>query len=266
MLIDFGIARFVAPTVKGVTAIGTMGYAPPELFSGKVESRSDIYSLGATMFHMLTGSDPQDNPLLIFDFTKHPRPAQINPSITPEMDAILVKMVAHKPEERQASAAELRRVLEEHERRLSQPAASGLTCQSCGGTVHAADAFCAHCGAPHPGRAATQPAVMKLTTLDTTQSVQTFTLDKENNLIGRADPHAQIFPEVDLTAHDPQTKVSRRHARIYRTGPKYYIEDLSSANGTFINGTVHVQPKTPHLLNNGDVVKLGETMLKVSLA
>jgi serine/threonine protein kinase len=58
MLVDFGIARFVAPTVKGVTAIGTMGYAPPELFAGNVEARSDIYSLGATMFHLLTGQDP----------------------------------------------------------------------------------------------------------------------------------------------------------------------------------------------------------------
>src|ERR1041385_6993991 len=38
MLVDFGIARFVAPTQKGVTAIGTMGYAPPELFSGSVEA------------------------------------------------------------------------------------------------------------------------------------------------------------------------------------------------------------------------------------
>ena len=55
MLVDFGIARFVAPSQKGVTAIGTMGYAPPELFAGNVEPRSDIYSLGATMFHLLTG-------------------------------------------------------------------------------------------------------------------------------------------------------------------------------------------------------------------
>ena len=51
MLIDFGIARWVTQEEKGVTAVGTMGYAPPELFSGRVEPRSDVYSLGATMFH-----------------------------------------------------------------------------------------------------------------------------------------------------------------------------------------------------------------------
>ncbi|NBO64086.1 MAG: serine/threonine protein kinase [Acidobacteria bacterium] len=79
MLVDFGIARFVSPSQKGVTAIGTMGYAPPELFAGNVEVRSDIYGLGATMFHLLTGVDPQENPLLIFDFVKNQRPRKINP-------------------------------------------------------------------------------------------------------------------------------------------------------------------------------------------
>lgn len=95
MLIDFGIARFVAPTQKGVTAIGTMGYAPPELFSGQVEPRSDLYSLGATMFHLLTGADPQDNPLLIFDFSKNPRPRAINPKLTTGIEAIVMQAVAH---------------------------------------------------------------------------------------------------------------------------------------------------------------------------
>jgi serine/threonine protein kinase len=118
MLVDFGIARIVQSTEKGVTAIGTMGYAPPELFAGKVEPRSDLYSLGATMFHMLTASDPQDNPLLIFDFSKNPRPRQINPEMSVEMERILIKTVAHKPEDRHASALELKRVLEDHLQRL----------------------------------------------------------------------------------------------------------------------------------------------------
>ncbi len=105
MLIDFGIARFVAPTQKGVTAIGTMGYAPPELFSGKVQSRSDIYSLGATMFHMLTGSDPQDNPLLIFDFRRIRARRQINPAISAGDGRDLMRIVAHRPEDRHVVGA-----------------------------------------------------------------------------------------------------------------------------------------------------------------
>src|ERR671926_1874781 len=118
MLIDFGIARWVAPQEKGVTAVGTMGYAPPELFSGKVEPRSDIYSLGATMFHLLTGSDPQDNPLLIFDFTKNPRPRQIAPSISSEMELILMRAVEYRPDDRYRTAGELRNELAIHLEKL----------------------------------------------------------------------------------------------------------------------------------------------------
>ena len=118
MLIDFGIARWVAKQEKGVTAVGTMGYAPPELFSGRVEPRSDVYGLGATIFHLLTGADPQDNPLLIFDFAKNPRPRQIAPSISSEMERILMRAVEYNPEDRFRSAGELRDVLAEHLEKL----------------------------------------------------------------------------------------------------------------------------------------------------
>lgn len=58
MLIDFGIARFLPPGGRG-TQIGSVGYAPPEQYMGKVEPRSDLYSLAATMHHLLSGRDPQ---------------------------------------------------------------------------------------------------------------------------------------------------------------------------------------------------------------
>ncbi len=56
-LIDFGIARHFQP-LSNATMIGTQGYAPPEQYRGKVEARSDIYALGATMHHALSGRDP----------------------------------------------------------------------------------------------------------------------------------------------------------------------------------------------------------------
>src|SRR6266446_10225472 len=114
MLIDFGIARWVKQEEKGVTAVGTMGYAPPELFGGRVEPRSDVYSLGATLFHLLTGADPQDNPLLIFDFQKNSRPRQIAPSISSEMEQILMRSVEYKPEDRFRTAGEMRNDLALH--------------------------------------------------------------------------------------------------------------------------------------------------------
>jgi len=59
MLVDFGIARAVNPEQRvSKTAVGTDGYAPKEQYRGKVEPRSDIYALGATMHHLLTGEMP----------------------------------------------------------------------------------------------------------------------------------------------------------------------------------------------------------------
>jgi serine/threonine protein kinase len=65
MLIDFGIARFLPPGGRG-TQIGSVGYAPPEQYMGKVEPRSDLFSLAATMHHLLTGRDPQLEPPFSF--------------------------------------------------------------------------------------------------------------------------------------------------------------------------------------------------------
>ncbi|HQR40526.1 MAG TPA: protein kinase [Blastocatellia bacterium] len=272
MLIDFGIARFVAPTQKGVTAIGTMGYAPPELFAGKVQPRSDLYSLGATMFHMLTGSDPQDNPLLIFDFSKNPRPSQINPALTPEMDAIIMKTVSHKPEDRPGSALELMRMLEDHERHLVNPQSpefmpsldGTIFCGNCGQRIASDDVFCAHCGSRQRQGAPGRPSA-RLMIIGSNDAAASFVLDKDSHLIGRTDPHTGIFPEVDLSLYDPETKVSRRHARIYRQGQQFLIEDLSSVNGTTINGAIRLPPKQPRVLNTGDELKLGETNLKFML-
>jgi serine/threonine-protein kinase len=285
MLIDFGIARWVQKEEKGVTAVGTMGYAPPELFSGKVEPRSDLYSLGATMFHLMTGSDPQDNPLLIFDFTKNPRPRQIHPGLSNEMERILMRAVEYKPEARFRSAAEMRDALSQHVERLKAGAVSygaavfpgeregGQTvavemvyCGFCGGKIAADDLFCAHCGARQPlaGAAAAvraSRATAQLVVMGTTELDRTFQLSKESNLIGRSDPHSNIFPEVDLSRFDRETKISRRHARIFRHGDTFLVEDLGSVNGTVVNDSVRLGPRQPRTLENGDKIRLGETTL-----
>ena len=284
MLIDFGIARWVKREEKGVTAVGTMGYAPPELFAGRVETRSDIYSLGATMFHLLTGSDPQDNPLLIFDFAKNPRPRQITPSLSTEIEQLLMRAVEYKPEDRFVSAGEMRDALATHlERLLAGRVSYGVPAQQlgsetvqvqtvycgfCGGRIAADDVFCAHCGARQPlagvGASATLRAARptaKLVVAGTTELDASFILQKDNNLVGRTDPHSNIFPEIDLSKFDPETKVSRRHARIWLEGETFLVEDLGSVNGTVINDSVRLAPRQPRVLDSGDKLRLGETTL-----
>ena len=58
-IIDFGIAReYKEQNLTDTTVLGTKGYAPPEQYSGQTDARSDIYALGMTMHHLLTGVDP----------------------------------------------------------------------------------------------------------------------------------------------------------------------------------------------------------------
>jgi len=284
MLIDFGIARWVSQQEKGVTAVGTMGYAPPELFSGRVQPASDVYSLGATMFHLLTGADPQDNPLLIFDFSKNPRPRQIAPSLSTEIELILMRTVEYKPEDRYRTAGELRNELALHlEKLMSGRVSYGMPgpqlgsetvqvqtvyCGFCGGRIAADDVFCAHCGARQPlagvGSSSllhTSRPTAKLVVAGTTELDASFILQKDSNLLGRTDPHSNIFPEIDLSRFDPETKVSRRHARIWLEGETFLVEDLGSVNGTVINDSVRLAPRQPRVLDSGDKLRVGETIL-----
>jgi len=295
MLIDFGIARSVNQIEeRGVTAVGTMGYAPPELFSGNVEPRSDIYSLGSTMFHLMTGADPQNNPLLIFDFEKNPRPRQINPRLSDQIEKILMKCVEYSAEKRFATAADLRDALGAHADNLragrvtfgvgAAPIAVGLDeqtvfCGFCGQRIVAADMFCAFCGARQPLAQNSPPPVStqfaapkrsgrtaRLVIEGTTElEAPVYMIEKPENLLGRRDPMSNIFPEVDLSKFDPQTKISRRHARIINDGVDFLVEDLGSSNGTTVlsteSGNLRLRPNQPHRLANGDRIKLGDTTL-----
>ena len=58
-LVDFGLAKAVDTTLSPQTMVGTLGFCAPEQLSGKAETRSDLYSVAATMYHMLTGHPPQ---------------------------------------------------------------------------------------------------------------------------------------------------------------------------------------------------------------
>lgn len=294
MLIDFGIARSINAEEKGVTAVGTMGYAPPELFSGQVEPRSDIYSLGSTMFHLLTGADPQNNPLLIFDFQKNPRPRQINPQLSDQMERVLMRAVEYSADHRFSSADEMRRVLVDHLENLKRgavtygvsesPAAVSLANQSvfcgfCGQRIVATDLFCAFCGSRQPiaqqgvhaevyrsGVSGSVGRTAKLLIEGTSElDAPIFALEKNENLVGRRDPMSNIFPEIDLSRYDPQTKISRRHARIWRDGERFMVEDLGSSNGTVLlqeqHDSVRLQPHHPYPLGNGDRLRLGDTTL-----
>ncbi|HZT57229.1 MAG TPA: FHA domain-containing protein [Pyrinomonadaceae bacterium] len=89
-----------------------------------------------------------------------------------------------------------------------------------------------------------------------------FPLSDDESHIGRWDADGGIFPDVDLDSDDPEAKVSRRHARITHRGGQYYIEDLGSTNGTFVNRGRRLLPGDRQPLRDGDEVIVGKTFLK----
>ncbi len=107
MLIDFGIARFLPPGGRG-TQIGSVGYAPPEQYMGKVEPRSDLYSLAATMHHLLTGRDPQLEPPFSF-----PPLRALAPEVSVKTADAIMRALEQDVTKRPASAKEMKRALPE---------------------------------------------------------------------------------------------------------------------------------------------------------
>jgi serine/threonine-protein kinase len=89
-----------------------------------------------------------------------------------------------------------------------------------------------------------------------------FKLVNEDSTIGRWDADNGVFPDIDLDAFDTDAKVSRRHARIYRSNGAYFIEDLGSTNGTYVNRGRRLLPGNSQTLSDGDEVIVGKTFLR----
>ncbi|HEY72778.1 MAG TPA: FHA domain-containing protein [Thermoflexia bacterium] len=81
--------------------------------------------------------------------------------------------------------------------------------------------------------------------------------------VGRLDAAHGIFPDLDLTVDGGlESGVSRHHCKIHQRGSTYLVEDVGSANGTFLGGQ-RLTPYLPHVLKNGDELQLGRVKLQV---
>lgn len=112
MLIDFGIAReFKENNIQDTTCLGTKGYAAPEQFGGhgQTDARTDIYCLGATIYHLVTGHNPCDPPYEMYPIRHW------DPSFSSGLEKIILKCTQKNPDDRYQSCAELLYALEHYE-------------------------------------------------------------------------------------------------------------------------------------------------------
>lgn len=108
-LIDFGVARVHKQNgTNDTTQMGTMGYAPPEQYkrNGQTDVRSDIYALGATLHHLLTGRDPSQEVPFVY-----PSLRSLNQQISPTTERVVMRALAYRREERWPTVRELRMAL-----------------------------------------------------------------------------------------------------------------------------------------------------------
>lgn len=118
-VLDMGLARFTSEAQSEVLTktgqvIGTADYIAPEqiIDTRGVDHRADLFSLGATLYRMITGEPPypgkDPGEKLKARATREPSPARtLRPEISPELEAVLAKMLARKPEDRYQSATEV---------------------------------------------------------------------------------------------------------------------------------------------------------------
>ena len=103
-LIDFGTAReFKSTSVEDTTCLGTQGYAAPEQYGGhgQTDARTDIYCLGATMYHLVTGHNPSTPPYEMYPIR------QWNPLLSSGLEQIIIKCTQRNPADRYQNCAEL---------------------------------------------------------------------------------------------------------------------------------------------------------------
>lgn len=111
ILIDFGIAReYKQQNIADTTCLGTQGYAAPEQFGGQgqTDARTDIYCLGATLYHLLTGHNPSEPPYEMYPIRYW------NENLSSGLEEIILTCTQKNPDDRYQNCEELRYALEHY--------------------------------------------------------------------------------------------------------------------------------------------------------
>jgi serine/threonine protein kinase len=111
-LVDFGLVKALDPddpsTMTGLRGMGSLPYTPIEQYAGELghtDTRSDLYGLGATLYHLLTGQPPLSAQQRFLDQDALPSPREINPAISPHVERAILAALALHPRDRPSTVA-----------------------------------------------------------------------------------------------------------------------------------------------------------------
>lgn len=250
---DFGLARSqeTVTLTQSNVFMGTAYYISPEQAeSGRsADTRSDLYSVAAVLFEMLTNRPPYEGDTAVDIVIKHmndqiPSVCRLRPNLPREMDTFMQKALAKSPADRFATPREFITALEQVQERIQAmpPAVADNGRKSM------------HVG---PTRLS---APIKDARIIILASGQTFPLKADMVVVGRKDPTLGIYPEIPLT----DKTVGRRHAYLRYQQGKYTVEDLNALNKTRLNG-VTLTPHEECILKDGDILRFGSVEARFEL-
>lgn len=119
--------------------------------------------------------------------------------------------------------------------------------------------FCTRCGTSFVG---VRPAILRV--VGPVRAAWEMPVRKSPMLLGRARTIEGHRPDFDMSFYDPEGFVSRRHAQIIKAQNGYFITDMDSKNGTYVNDRP-LTPQKPRLLRNGDRIEIGEVVIQFLL-
>jgi serine/threonine protein kinase len=316
-LVDFGIARtYKEDKLQDTIALGSENYAAPEQWGqAQTDARSDIYGLGATIYHLLANMPP--SPAFL---PSEPQPLNtLNSALSPETVGIVTKAMARDREDRYQTATEMRlallAVLPDYapaarpqtrvptpaviSQPVQRPAAGAASvqpqaqtpsagrqpvsntaaatviqprppavrrrvrrvkvCPKCDHRNELSGRFCVRCGYAFVG---IRPAVLRV--IEPVRAAWEMPVRRSPLLLGRARTEEGHRPDFDMAFYDPEGYVSRRHAQILKARNGYFVTDMGSSNGTYVNDRP-IPAHRPWLLRNGDRIAIGEVVIQFLL-
>ncbi len=235
-LIDFGTARFMEDRLQATRALGTPGYAPPELYTTQshLSFASDVYTIGSTLYELVTGQVPE---ALMTPSHFHGYERQLSENFRKNIQ----KAMAQNPRRRFQTAEEMGQALSSFCPNVAEAKLSSLPanpfpylsclCPGCGAQPrHQKSIYCGLCGEK------IHVMLLRILANDAKAPSMDLFLDKSRNLIGRMDMEEAVYPDVDLSRYDPDCFVSRRHCILTREQTRFFLEPLNTTNPTTIDG------------------------------
>jgi serine/threonine protein kinase len=286
---DFGLARSreTVTLTQSNVFMGTAYYIPPEQAeSGRsADTRSDLYSVAAVLFEMLTGRPPFEGETAVDIVIKHmnekvPSICRIRTDLPPELDQFMQKAMSKSPDDRYLTPKEFIAAIEQIQNRIqpTQPkgrapveynsaAENGYEHQHEQKVLEGQAVAAQSRQEPQRRRAKTDAEVVKPPSIPQKKarfyvlaSNQYIELAGELMVVGRQDPVLGIFPEINL----PDKTVGRRHAYVRNQQGQFTVEDLNALNKTRLNGVI-LTPHEERTLKDGDILRFGSVEVRFEL-